>query len=31
VSSQDWKSAYESGRATPIYDVIAHAYAVTVP
>jgi predicted ATPase/class 3 adenylate cyclase len=31
ISSHDWKHAYESGRDTPIYDVIAHAYAVTAP
>jgi len=31
VPGPDWKHAYESGRDTPIYDVIAHAYAVTAP
>ncbi|HSS68489.1 MAG TPA: hypothetical protein VLK34_08050, partial [Nocardioidaceae bacterium] len=31
VSATDWKQAYESGRDTPVYDVIAHAYAVTAP
>ena len=31
ISAADWKQAYESGRDTPVYDVIAHAYAVTAP
>jgi predicted ATPase/class 3 adenylate cyclase len=31
ISAQEWRHAYESGRDTPVYDVIAHAYAVTAP